>query len=47
MQPGYSATQRYILVWGDGNLLEKMSGLAKQAAAGELDKEFYPLTENK
>ncbi|MEI8247345.1 MAG: hypothetical protein WCI51_16045 [Lentisphaerota bacterium] len=46
-QPGYSATQRYILVWGDGNLLEKMSGLAKQAAAGELDKEFYPLTENK
>ena len=37
--------QQYILMWGDGDLREKVKAVSKKALAGQLNKKVYVLPE--
>ena len=43
MRKGEVREQRYIVVWGDGDLKEKVADLSKKALAGELNDKVHEL----
>ena len=45
MGAGTFRTQQYILMWGDGDLRERVEALSKQALAGQLNRKVYLLPE--
>ena len=43
MRKGETREQRYIVVWGDGDLKQRVADLSKKALAGELNEKVYEL----
>ena len=43
MKKGDTRVQQYILVWGDGDLKDKVAAIAEKAKGGELKGKFHAL----